>query len=303
MSHSTEAYISIQLDLSKDFSQKLTRLIDDYSVLPRLLGYFEVLYDVNRDLSDDSRLMLYFPPDEPVADVHIDILMQAMGCEIYNILEERVEQIDYLEAYKKHYTAFFITENIVIIPSWQKEITEESTGVNLDQKIKLYLDPGLAFGTGKHPTSRLCLEFLDQNRPSGKTIVDAGCGSGILSIGALLLGAKKVTGFDIDANALNATKKNIKLNEIDASAKIELMECGFDEAHLSQKEADLLIGNLTSNVIVGNKQYINSGLFNEMILSGILSEQIDQVLDTYLPDWELITKKELDGWVLLHLKR
>ncbi|MCB1322680.1 MAG: 50S ribosomal protein L11 methyltransferase, partial [Leptospiraceae bacterium] len=172
--------------------------------------------------------------------------------------------------------------------------------------LALYLDPGLAFGTGKHPTTELCLQFLDDLKPNGMRIVDAGAGSGILSLGALLLGARSVFAFDIDGNALTAMRQNLRMNCPPlVEGQLSAHHGGFDLPELEREleHADLLLGNITAGVILQNQNVIMSGSHRRMALSGILSEQSDRVVEAFQPAWRLNRMLTNDGWVLLDMER
>lgn len=165
--------------------------------------------------------------------------------------------------------------------------------------VNLMLDPGLAFGTGTHPTTALCLEWLDGADPSGATVIDYGCGSGILAIAAALLGAARVRATDIDPQALIACDQNAARNGV--GERIELLR---PEA-LAAPPADILLANILAGPLIGL-----AGRFAELVrpggrlvLSGILAEQAADVRDAHAPWFEFGESRQRNEWVLLHARR
>ncbi len=164
----------------------------------------------------------------------------------------------------------------------------------VDVKATLFLDPGLAFGTGSHPTTYLCLEALSEVDLTGKTLIDYGCGSGILMLAALKLGARHVWGTDIDPQALEATLENARRNHIDEQV--------FDLVlPLANIQVDLLIANILMTPLVELADTLvhlvkQSGI---LILSGLLADQAEAVKTAYVGKVEWLEVKEKDGWICL----
>jgi len=175
------------------------------------------------------------------------------------------------------------------------------TGFSLEpgDKVIIELDPGLAFGTGTHETTRLCLEYLDAIEVGGLDVIDYGCGSGILAIASALLGAKKVTGIDNDPQALAATKENAKRNSVTVDAYFPGVVLVPSEIVLANILAQPLVE--LAPVLVGTIK--PGGL---LILSGIMSSQADWVVQAYVDQTDqvrLVDRSELNGWVRLVWKR
>lgn len=158
------------------------------------------------------------------------------------------------------------------------------------------MEPGLAFGTGTHPTTSLCLEWLDANRPVGCTVLDFGCGSGILGIASLALGATHVTAVDIDAQALRATRDNARRNP-DGERLVALPPDGIDDSQVY----DVLVANILSGTLTELapllQRHCRAG--TRLALSGILTEQAETVTDAYRAWCKMNVPLECDGWVLL----
>jgi len=162
--------------------------------------------------------------------------------------------------------------------------------------IVVQLDPGLAFGTGTHPTTALCLNWLDQAKLEGKSVLDFGCGSGILSVAALLLGAGQVTAIDHDSQALQATADNAEKNQAGENLTIQ------DSRQPLTTVADITLANILASTLVELEPlfatHTRSG--GDIILSGILEEQATSVIEAFSDNFQIEPPIIRDGWVLLH---
>ena len=288
-----EAFTEIRIDLSQESAQALVMLVDD-STIPGLEGYFETLYEEGRR-QDSSTLFFYFDPEDSEAAIKMELLLEVIGADTFAIQEKLISKKEYLESYKEHYRAFSIA-CVGIVPSWKKG--EEPD--DFKDKSILYLDPGLAFGTGLHPTTRMCIRWFCEQGVRDLRIIDAGCGSGILSLAALLLGARAVLAFDIESNAVRATQQNRALTPGIDSPRLSILQGGFELAELSSFTAEIFVGNLTANIILGAKDRIQSCRFPRMVMTGILSEQKNEIISAF-ENHRLKSELEDDGWCLLEL--
>lgn len=205
----------------------------------------------------------------------------------YNV--EIVEDKDWEREWMTHFVPMQFGSRLWVCPSW-KAIPEPDA-------VNLMLDPGLAFGTGTHPTTVLCLEWLEkQGDMEGQTVIDYGCGSGILAIAALLLGAKKVTGVDLDPQALTATINNAERNHI-APEKLQV----FLPEKAPLQKANSVLANILAGPLVQLAPtlagYLKTG--GKIALSGILSEQTDSILSTYSEWFDLEPVVHNDDWILV----
>ena len=182
-------------------------------------------------------------------------------------------------------------KNLCVCPSWLTPPDATATIITLD--------PGLAFGTGTHPTTSLCLNWLDANDVCNKDVIDYGCGSGILGIAALKLGAKHVYAIDLDPQALTATQQNADLNQIASSQlTITLPE-------IPPPPADWLIANILLNPLINLKNAFRSYLKDDgvLVVSGILCEQVEELIEAYRGEFKH-HETMLDGdWGLVVLSR
>jgi len=161
--------------------------------------------------------------------------------------------------------------------------------------VVVHLDPGLAFGTGTHPTTGLCLGWLDANPPTGQLVIDYGCGSGILAMAAHKLGAVQVHAVDIDPQALQATRDNAARNGIETGIEVLYPD------ELGLAAVGLVIANILANPLIGLAPELASRVATggHIILTGILAEQADAVMDAYRPWFEFATPVSREEWVLL----
>jgi ribosomal protein L11 methyltransferase len=199
---------------------------------------------------------------------------------------ERIEDQDWERSWMDNFQPMRFGRRLWIVPSWHE--APEPDAVNL------LLDPGLAFGTGTHPTTALCLQWLDGQPLDGCTVLDFGCGSGILAIAALLLGAEHAAGTDIDPQAVEASRDNANRNGIDpARFPVYLPE------NLPQEQADVVVANILAGPLVALAPQITSLVKTggRLALSGILAEQAEEVRAAYAADFDLDPTAEQDGWV------
>jgi ribosomal protein L11 methyltransferase len=201
---------------------------------------------------------------------------------------ELLEDKDWEREWMTHYHAIRCGERLWICPSWQEPPEPE--------KINLMLDPGLAFGTGTHPTTFLCMQWIDQQDFNGLEVVDYGCGSGILGIATLLLGAKKVFGVDIDPQALRATVENAKRNQLPADVMPVYLPTDCPEVEVDVMLANILAGPLAELAPVLSKMTRVGG---KICLSGILSVQAQSVIQAYEPWFTFDPIAEKEEWVRL----
>lgn len=192
-------------------------------------------------------------------------------------------------AWMEHYHPMKFANRLWVCPTGQEQIEAET--------VCLILDPGLAFGTGTHPTTALCLEWLASHDLAGKTVIDYGCGSGILAIAALLLGAKMAYAVDIDPQAITATESNAQKNKVQDKIRCSLSD-QFDHADI---KADVVLANILAKPLMNMAGQLTGlvVLGGQLVLSGILAEQADAVIDAYQPFLPLNKPVQQDDWVRL----
>jgi ribosomal protein L11 methyltransferase len=274
------------------------------------------------------RVVAYLPVDEQLEETRQKIeeglwylgRIRPLPVALY----QKIEQTDWSQSWKEHYQPIAVGQRLVIVPAWLEN--------PLPERIPIRIDPGMAFGTGTHPTTQLCLEMIEELANSfppdsplslpilgekgglgGKvradfSLIDVGCGSGILSIAALKLGATYALGVDIDELAIKATQENAAANGISGGFELGVGSVAeVRQGKFSRQKAPLVVANILAPVIV---QLFEDGLGElmlpdgKLVLSGILAEQTDSVLEVgEKHGLQLTHKKQLGDWVCLTLER
>ncbi|GAA4099020.1 50S ribosomal protein L11 methyltransferase [Zhongshania borealis] len=202
------------------------------------------------------------------------------------ILEDR----DWIREWMDSYHPIQCGERLWICPSWREPVDPSA--------VNLLLDPGLAFGTGTHPTTWLCMQWLDQQNLDGLTVIDYGCGSGILGIAALLLGAKKVIAIDNDPQALTATRDNAQRNNIDDSR----IDCLLPEQIPANLHGHVMVANILAGPLISLAPNLAACLDADapICLSGILNTQAEELLNCYRQWFNTLELTAKDEWVRIN---
>lgn len=246
-----------------------------------LTGLYDDLEGIDDMLARVQRQWAIETPDTPCPDISYDILQDQ----------------DWTRSWMDDFAPIRMGERLWIVPSWHQPPEPDA--------VNLALDPGLAFGTGTHPTTALCLEWLDHLAVNdviqGRDLMDIGCGSGILAIAGLKLGAAHACGTDIDPQALQASRDNAERNQIDADD----FELHYPEA-APQRTYDIVVANILAGPLVELAPMIAGHVApgSHCALSGILAHQANDVLDAYAAQGLIMDPvTEREGWVRLTGKR
>ncbi|MCX8086319.1 MAG: 50S ribosomal protein L11 methyltransferase [Rhodocyclaceae bacterium] len=236
-----------------------------------------------------SRLIALFEPAEDLRSRLAAAVREGGLEELPAISFEEVAEQDWVRLSHSQFEPIQISERLWIVPSWHAAPDPAA--------INLVLDPGLAFGTGSHPTTRLCLEWLEANVVPGSSVLDYGCGSGILALAALKLGAGDALGVDIDPAALaaaaeNAARNGVSLRLAPSSAPLE-ERFDFVVANILTNPLKLLAPLLAGRLKPGGA----------LALSGVLESQADEVIAAYAPYLPLSVGAAREGWVRLEGRR
>lgn len=275
--------------------------IEDYSALEE-----ETMEIAHIDLIEESLLQkdrtkgiihIYINPDEnPLeATSFIGERLDAIGIK-YEITISDCKLEDWQNNWKQYFHPTPIGEKLLIRPVWEDNYDAG------DRKV-LDIEPGLAFGSGSHPTTRLCLEILEKYIDESSTVLDIGCGSGILSIASLLLGARSAFGVDIDPIAVKTAKENALQN-------------GFDDSKFNAVEGDLsdkvsgkfsvVVANIVADIIMVFNKEVGKFLEDDgiYITGGIIESREDEVLFSFAQNgFEILQRFENNGWLVFALKK
>ena len=273
--------------------------IEDYSDIED-----RILDGVYGDLIDESVLnadrtiasvSVYVPDDKPMQDYTMFIEERLSASDI----ESKIELIslceeDWADSWKQYYKPIEIGNRLVVVPMWEKYDAKPN-------QVIVKMDPGMAFGTGTHETTRLCATLLEKYITDESTMLDVGCGSGILAICASKLGAKECYAYDIDPVAVKVAKENVKDNGVDN------IECGVSDLLAGVKDGkyDVITANIVADIIIrllpdiGKFMHPNTAL----ILSGIIDERCGDVYDSIAKNnFEIVNEIHENGWCAISVK-
>ncbi len=273
--------------------------IEDYSNLEQ-----EVMEIAHIDMIDESLLA----KDKSKATIHVYISPEDNPAESIAYLKERYTaqgiaheietdttvQEDWINNWKQYFKPIPVGEKLLIRPKWEDDF--DSMG-----RVVLNLEPGIAFGTGTHETTRLCLELIEKYLSPGADFLDMGCGSGILSVAALLLGASSAVGVDIDALAVKTAEENAALNHVEERFT---GICGNLTDKVSE-QFDIVAANIVADVIIMLSENAEDFMKPNAvyIISGIIDTRERDVLDEVTRKYEIIERKEDNGWVAFALRQ
>ena len=209
----------------------------------------------------------------------------SIGIEPPEYKEERLPEKDWVRLTQAQFDPIRISERLWIVPSWHD--TPDEAAINIK------LDPGLAFGTGSHPTTRLCLQWLDQNAQPDDEVLDYGCGSGILAIAALKLGVKAADGVDIDPQAVESAQFNAENNGVKALFRLP--------ENCPDKQYSVVLANILANPLrmLGELLASKTKQGGKIVLSGILAEQAAEISAIYQQWFDMFDPIIDDGWACL----
>jgi ribosomal protein L11 methyltransferase len=248
-------------------------------------------------LGEDVTIKAYFPSDTigegliPLVNEKLNFISGFLEVGKRYIGMNEVDDEDWATAWKKYYKPFNISSRVVIKPSWEEYFPKEG-------EIIIELDPGMAFGTGTHETTRMCAQLLEKYVKSQDEILDLGCGTGILSIIAAKLGAVRVLAADIDETAVRITRENCAINKV--ANKVTALK-GILE-NLEKNRSDIVVANIIADVIRNISVIVPDYLKNNgyFITSGIIKERKDEIIDSYIKSGFIMEEcLEMGEWVAI----
>ncbi len=272
--------------------------VEDYASLME-----EVMEIAHIDLIDEELLS----KDKTKALIHVYISPEENPAESVAFLRERLseegipseldttgcDEMDWRNNWKQYFFPIPVGEKLLIRPSWRDEYDPGNRKV-------INIDPGMAFGTGNHETTRLCLKCLEKYVKESHKVLDVGCGSGILSIASVLLGADSAFGVDIDPTAVRTADENAEMNNVES-------KCEFVAGNLTDKVSgtyNIVVANIVADAIIMLSQDVKNFMTDESvyIMSGIIDSRKDDVFCAIDKDFEVIETFEEAGWVCIAAK-
>ncbi|MEX2161297.1 MAG: 50S ribosomal protein L11 methyltransferase [Anaerolineales bacterium] len=297
------AWLRISLEVDPELAEAVSEVLARY--IPGGIAIESTA--VTADAEDEGRpvgplrVLGYIPVDERLeerrAQIEQGLRYLALIQSIPEPQYETIHEQNWMEAWKKHYRPLAIGERLLIVPAWMEM---EDGG-----RVPVRIEPGMAFGTGVHPTTQLSLQLLERYVRLGSTLIDVGCGSSILAIAAIKLGATRAVAVDIDAQALENARHNAKVNsvtiEFGVGSVAELVAGKY-----SLQQADVVVANILAPVLIrlldgGLAQLVKPG--GVLILSGILETQTQDMQSALKSArMEIIEERQIEDWLGLAAK-
>lgn len=273
--------------------------IEDYSDLEREVLEIARIDLIDEDLlkadRDKAKIHIYIDPEDNI-DEAVSFLKERLNASDidYTIDLSNVREDDWLNNWRKYFKPMPVGERLLINPSWYTDTDPEGRAV-------LNIDPGLAFGTGKHETTRLCMEALERYVSTGSKVLDVGCGSGILGIAAVLLGADSAFGVDIDETAVRTANENARINGVGGS----FTAIAGDLVDKVTEKYDIVVANIVADAIIALSASVPRFMTDDAvyIVSGIIDARADDVKNAVKDSFDIVEENTLGGWYCFVLRQ
>ena len=292
MTKNNDEYHQIEFNIAKDDLAETEKILESYQPLSISMQGFgeEKIYEPlpgEMPIWEKIRVKAMYQNIKNLSDLENEIINKTNIKILNNKVIKAIGKKDWQEEWMQSSKPMRFGEKLWIYPDHLID--------DLEGKICVNLNPGLAFGTGSHPTTRLCLEWLEKSNLDQKSVLDYGCGSGILGISAIKLGAKSVTAIDLDPQAVIASKNNAEKNHVQQEIEIT------DNNKTIEKSFNIIVANILAKPLIELAPYFYKKLNKEgaICLSGILEGQINIIKDAYLGYFNLSEMKIKDGWVMM----
>jgi ribosomal protein L11 methyltransferase len=287
----SDSLIKVSLPVKAEFTDLIEGYIFEISPSPWVI--------VENSLSKDSTLIGFFQNAKIWEEAKTDLMLNIPNIQLDCCVHLEIKNEDWKDSYKAHFQPWKYKE-FHLIPSWMKKDYALPT-----DHLSLLLDPGMAFGTGNHETTRMCLEFLiDAPTPNSSqykgSLLDLGCGSGILSLAASLLNYGPVIGLDNDEDSVRISRENAAINQLADKVTFKVADLCKLDAEIGK--FDCIVANIQADVLISNAQIILSlaNFQSTIILAGILANEIEDVVEIFndhLPENSFeLTIKEMGEW-------
>ncbi len=286
------AWLQLTLELKRPNAEALEQLMEDF-------GALSVTFSDAADepvlepkpgetpLWQNLSATVLFDEDAPQASI-LSALAEKFPAAALTAAIAPLEDREWLNEWKRDSSPKQYGDRLWVYP-WQPEDGQAA------DRVIVELEPGLAFGTGEHPTTAMCLRWLDGNDVQNKSIMDYGCGSGLLAVAALKLGAACATGVDIDDQAVTATLSNAAQNGVAEKLEAQNTDVKIERSY------SIVLANILSGILIDLSSVLSKLVEPDgsLVLTGILTEQAASVRQAYAKDFNLAVSEEQDGWVLL----
>lgn len=286
--------------------KKERKVFTAYARVPKSLIFLFELIDLPKDSAlevkpEGARILFFSKNSFEEAEEKLAVFLNNLRELVENKNEEKLsierellQESQYMTKYMEYLKPFKVKNKLIVLPG--------TSGDDFFYDVSLptiFIESLFAFGTGAHPTTRLCLDYLVEADLKAKVVVDAGTGSGILAIAAARLGAEKVYAFDIDQLAVDVALRNVKLNGVED--RVNVFKSSLNV--LKELSADIIVANLTAEVIMDNLDYFAMPKASEIVLSGILKKEVPHFLENIkkLKNYKLRSIKSKNDWSLLVL--
>ena len=293
-------WIELTVDVPPEYAEPMSEIFHRYGhggvAIEQEAGY-------NPDegesppVPDFVTIKTYLPVDNTTErrrnQIDIGVRLVAHLTTISPLKEKYVEEEDWQNAWKEHFHPLRIGRHLVICPTWRTVETSESD-------ILIHLDPGMAFGTGHHPTTRTCMEILERDTKPGDRILDVGCGSGILSVVAVKVGATSALGLEIDPVAARAGEENVRINGIED--KVQIVQGTLPSPLAEARSFDIVAANISAKVVTDLAQHLidSVAIGGKLIAGGIIEPHVEDVTKALNAVGASIDETFIDGdWVTL----
>ena len=293
-------WIELTVDVPPEYAEPMSEIFHRYGhggvAIEQEAGY-------NPDegesppVPDFVTIKTYLPVDNTTErrrnQIDIGVRLVAHLATISPLKEKYVEEEDWQNAWKEHFHPLRIGRHLVICPTWRTVETTESD-------ILIHLDPGMAFGTGHHPTTRTCMEILERDTEPGDRILDVGCGSGILSVVAVKVGATSALGLEIDPVAARAGEENVRINGIED--KVQIVQGTLPSPLAEARSFDIVAANISAKVVTDLAQHLidSVAIGGKLIAGGIIEPHVEDVTKALNAVGASIDETFIDGdWVTL----
>ena len=293
-------WVELSVDALPEYVEPLSQVFRQHGegeVVIEYLGGFNPDEGESPPIPQSVTVKTFLPLDSTVEDryhrIDVSVRLVAHVAEISPLRVKVIGEDDWQQAWKEHFHVLRVGKHLVIVPTWRDYQPKKSD-------VVIGLDPGVAFGTGHHPTTRMCLELLEELVDPGMSVLDVGCGSGILSIAAAKLGAKRVLALETDSMAAKAAEENVLQNQTDHTVKV--VKGTLPSRDVASEDYHIAVANISTKVLSELSDDIAGAVKpgGYIVASGILLKHRDSVTFRLGEAGALVERSQIDGdWVSL----